>query len=111
MPDRALEDFSSILEAFYQEWPAAIGPGIVESAARLKREILINLNGRVLDRRSGALYRSVEVRPETRSVDPGIEITAGGPSVPYAAIHEYGGKAGKSLLTYIPSRPYISPAV
>ena len=30
--------------------------------------------------------------------------------VPYAYIHEYGGKAGRNLAATIPARPYIAPA-
>lgn len=31
--------------------------------------------------------------------------------VPYARIHELGGKAGRGLKTTIPARPYITPAL
>ena len=34
-----------------------------------------------------------------------------GSEVIYAAIHEYGGKAGKGLSVNIPKRPYLTPAV
>lgn len=33
-----------------------------------------------------------------------------GSSLPYAAIHEYGGRAGRNLAAAIPARPYINPA-
>lgn len=31
--------------------------------------------------------------------------------IPYARIHEYGGKAGRNLMSTIPARPYITPAI
>lgn len=34
-----------------------------------------------------------------------------GSKVPYAAIHEFGGKAGRGGSATIPKRPYLSPAV
>ena len=34
-----------------------------------------------------------------------------GSTVDYAAIHEFGGKAGRGLSTTIPARPYLTPAV
>jgi len=34
-----------------------------------------------------------------------------GSKVEYAAIHEFGGKAGKGLSVNIPKRPYLTPAV
>ncbi|MDB4726330.1 hypothetical protein OAF54_02745 [bacterium] len=34
-----------------------------------------------------------------------------GSAVPYAAIHEYSGMAGRNRGTFIPGRPYLSPAL
>lgn len=31
--------------------------------------------------------------------------------IPYARIHEYGGMAGRNLMSRIPARPYITPAM
>lgn len=31
--------------------------------------------------------------------------------IPYARIHEYGGMAGRNLMSKIPARPYITPAI
>ena len=31
--------------------------------------------------------------------------------IPYARIHEYGGQAGRNLMSTIPARPYITPAI
>lgn len=40
----------------------------------------------------------------------GIKLTFGS-RVPYAAIHEFGGFAGRGKTTYIPGRPYLNPAL
>ncbi len=34
-----------------------------------------------------------------------------GSKTPYAAIHEYGGRAGRNLASTIPARPYLNPAL
>lgn len=86
-------------------------PVATRGSQRLKQEILLNLSGKVLNRRSGDLYRSVEAR--ARTVEGGVEIeaSAGGVLVPYASIHEYGGNAGRGGRTPIKARPYMLPAV
>jgi phage gpG-like protein len=40
------------------------------------------------------------------SIDYGVDTGI----IPYAAIHEYGGNAGRGLKTRIPARPYLRPA-
>ena len=42
----------------------------------------------------------------TISIDYGVDTGI----IPYAAIHEYGGNAGRGLKTRIPARPYLRPA-
>ncbi len=42
----------------------------------------------------------------TVSIDYGVDTGI----IPYAAIHEYGGNAGRGLKTRIPARPYLRPA-
>ena len=39
-----------------------------------------------------------------------VKVTFGS-AVPYAAIHEYGGRAGRGLAAVIPGRPYLGPAL
>ncbi len=50
---------------------------------------------------SGALARGVTVRAGNGFVDIGVA------GVPYAAIHQFGGKAGRGGLAAIPARPYL----
>lgn len=64
---------------------------------------------------TGKLYRSFEPKKvsngnifQVQKNDVSFTLTYGS-SVPYAAIHEYGGTAGRGAK--IPSRPYIAPAV
>ena len=40
------------------------------------------------------------------SIEYGVDTNV----IPYAAIHEYGGNAGRGLKTRIPARPYLRPA-
>lgn len=42
--------------------------------------------------------------------DGGMKLTMGS-RVPYARIHEYGGRAGRALASQIPGRPYLNPAL
>lgn len=68
--------------------------------------------GELLSRRTGTLARSISA-----SVEPGYSETetsvsqTWGPNVPYGAIHEYGGWAGRGHRSYIPPRPYLGPAL
>ena len=54
---------------------------------------------------TGSLRRSV-----TWDVDVPKKILRVGPNMIYAAIHEFGGRAGRHLSAYIPPRPYVWPA-
>jgi len=66
---------------------------------------------------TGKLFRSFTPnRPSLENVyqlkvtNDGFELVYGS-SVVYAAIHEYGGKAGKGGKAVIPARPYFNPAI
>jgi|LakMenEpi03Aug12_release.lakeMendotaPanAssembly.Ray.scaffolds.fasta_scaffold313940_4 phage gpG-like protein len=66
---------------------------------------------------TGKLFRSFSPKRETDgniykidTTNNGFELTYGS-SVVYAAIHEYGGNAGKNLAAKIPARPYFNPAI
>jgi len=69
-------------------------------ALKLWDEIVFNkLNGAVLNRVTGRLGDSVkyEVTDDTDSVT--ATISAGGPDVPYAGVHEYGGTVSTRRVT------------
>jgi phage gpG-like protein len=72
------------------------------------RDVLQNLSGRVLQRRTGRLFRSIN-----RSVTTHGNIVRGsiGSPVIYSRIHEYGGIIRTRRATIrIPKRAYLSPA-
>ena len=56
-------------------------------------------DGRPLDD-SGQLKRSFMVRAMARSVEVGT-------ALPYAVLHQFGGKAGRNLAALIPARPFF----
>ena len=57
--------------------------------------------------RKGGLFRSVFSRPINTAAGPGQIV---GPNVAYAAIQEFGGRAGRRYAATIPPRPYVWPA-
>jgi len=74
--------------------------------------------GKVLTSRSGNLFNSVMASLQTSVQDDAITISIGS-SLPYAAVHEYGGYAGRpgpfkkktGHRPYLPARPYLNPAM
>lgn len=56
---------------------------------------------------TGRLRRSVFYKKLTSFGEWGVEI---GPNVEYAAIHEFGGNAGRGGSAKIPARPYMQPS-
>ena len=69
------------------------------------------LNGRVLQRRTGNLHRSIDF--VVKKIPHGFITFVGSinPSVIYARIHEEGGRAGRDGSAKIPKRPYLSRAL
>jgi len=74
--------------------------------------------GKVLTSRSGNLFSSVMSSLQTSVQDDAITVSIGS-NLPYAAIHEYGGYAGRpgpfkkknGRRPYLPARPYLNPAM
>lgn len=62
--------------------------------------------GNKLNVRTGRLRGSIQHVYRNTTGGPQVRI---GPGVVYAAIHEFGGHAGRNHATYIPPRPYIKP--
>lgn len=75
----------------------------------LQRDININLQGRVLHKRTGDLLRSWQNRKVSNI--PGGYRLAIWSSWPYARIHELGGMAGRGRSVRIPARPYVWTAL
>lgn len=71
--------------------------------------------GDKLRRISGTLFKSLG-RNDANNIfkiipnDNGFVVNYGS-TVPYAAIHEYGGNAGRNRAVPIPKRPYLTPAL
>lgn len=112
MPEaRPFSSFPEALRYVSDNLPEIILPAAIKGAARIKSEILLNLSGRVLNQRSGDLYRSVSARARTDRDGLLLTVGSGGPSIPYAVIHEYGGQTGRGGKTHIRARPYVLPAI
>lgn len=61
------------------------------------------VSGRKILTQSGILRRSVYYVAQGM----GIEVIAGGAGLPYAAIHQFGGQAGRGHKVSLPARPYL----
>jgi len=64
-----------------------------------------------LTTRSGNLYSSIAGYPTTKSGNTYTARIGLIHPVVYAAIHEYGGQAGRNRSATIPPRPYMRPAI
>lgn len=68
------------------------------------RNVRVNLNGKVLHRRSSNLYRSFTGK--LTRIEGGYRVTIGS-QVVYSKIHDTGGMAGRNRAVRIPKRPYF----
>lgn len=71
--------------------------------------------GDKLRRITGTLFKSLGRNDPNNTFriipnDSGFTVVYGS-TVPYAAIHEYGGNAGRNRAVPIPKRPYLNPAL
>lgn len=73
----------------------------------LTTKIKRNLNGRILQRRTGNLHDSWEWA--TEAFDKGWRVIIGS-DISYARIHDIGGVTGRNHATVIPARRYVSIA-
>ena len=81
------------------------GPKLRVITGRLLRSILGSR--RTFAQNMGGAVESIE---EVRMPRVGVVELVKGSSVPYAAIHEYGGLAGRDKSVSIPRRSYLRPA-
>lgn len=84
--------------------PAELG----KIGALLTKEIEQNVSGRILNRRTGNLWKSWQW--EVNVKDAGWQLIVGS-DVVYARIHEFGGMTGRGHKTRIPARYYVSKAI
>jgi len=71
---------------------AAAAQVVTQTALVAESEVRLNLSGRALQRRSGELLRSVRSELRGSGAKTVVRLIVGGRGVPYAAIHETGGK-------------------
>lgn len=72
----------------------------------IEREIKIHIRQQRLIL-TGQLRNSIRAEAFTIGGKPAVII---GTNIVYAAIHEFGGQAGRNKATKIPARPYMRPA-
>ena len=85
-------ELSASLAALPDDLRAALAEKMDALAQDIYAQVVgVNLSGGVLNARSGALRNSIQLRRDDQENAFGVEIAADG-SVPYDAIHEYGGK-------------------
>ena len=98
---------------------------IVKASALVETSAKKNMKGSRT--RAIRLGRRVTAKPGVLGIDGGtlrasitfivkssrgkVTSTIGPQRVPYGAIHEFGGQAGRGKLTTIPARPYLGPAL
>lgn len=78
-------------------------PELAASTIKNYERLGISTNG--LLRRSNSLYNSIQTHSDTNSAS--ISAGGGNQSGAYAAIHQFGGKAGRGRKVKIPARPYL----
>ena len=108
------------------EWTKNAINGVTIAALRVEREIKLNLSkggafrrakgrpwepnrGKHLRVGDGTLRSSWTAKP-AQVVGKNVEAHVS-TWVPYAAVHEFGGRAGKMLRVLMPERPYVRPAI
>lgn len=117
LPPRLVADvYKALTPLIYQSLQSAI-PKYFSGSAN-KSSAGKGLSSSVLTSRSGNLMNSV-LQSIQASTDGGTLNVSIGSDLPYAAIHEYGGYAGRRApfkkkngrRPYLPARPYLNPAI
>lgn len=105
--DKQLLHFGKFIKRFRRGLPAALR----KSSRVLKKQVKVNLSGKVLNVRSGRLRNSLEIEERATMGGHQIEIGYDLKRVVYARIHELGGFAGRGRTVKIPKRPYLRRAL
>lgn len=79
-----------------------------EIGAAVLKEVQLNMEGRILHRRTGTLWKSWGFRLETHDNMHSVII---GSRCPYSRIHDMGGWTGRGHQTKIPKRAYARKAL
>lgn len=89
----------------------ALQRGMLKGIIDIQGEIGLNLSGKVLQVRTDYLRPSwLQSKPLFKRWSKYVKGVFGS-NVAYAAIHEYGGQAGRGKKVTIPKRPYVAPAL
>jgi len=110
---------SQILFRLTTKMKPNIRQALVKAGAILEGQIKEHLSGPGFTRNpnrsspypgilSGTLRSSVHFKLESNGLT--VHVGPGGAARKYAAIHEFGGMAGRGHSTYIPARPYVFTA-
>jgi phage gpG-like protein len=90
----------------------AVTEGVRRIAIHLANKVSANAGGGILIGRSGLLMQSWLAKPFVQQTSDGasavVDPRSASSALQYAAIHEYGGQAGRNLMTTIPARRYVS---
>ena len=123
---RPIRDLAIALAYCREQLPGRTADAVEDVVEDARRRAELNLTGRVLNRRTGALLRTLRVDVSARNNQVRGELQAGGQGVRYAQIHEVGGVIqGRPWLVFqlpdggwrkvssvtIPRRPYLQPAL
>ncbi len=98
MRDISEDMLDAVLENFSREGRPGRWPEL--SPAYKKWLVKKGKTGKMLNRTSGGLYHSITARADALSALVGT-------NKKYAAIHHFGGKAGRGRKVRIPARPYL----
>ena len=123
---RPIRDLVTALAYCREQLPGRTADAVEDVVNDARQRAERNLTGRVLNRRSGALLRTLRVDVSARNNKVTGQLLAGGRGVQYARIHELGGVIqGQPWLVFklpdggwrkvrsvtIPRRPYLQPAL
>ena len=123
---RPVRDLAIALAYCREQLPGRTADAVEDVIEDARRRAQLNLTGRVLNRRSGALLRTLRTDVTARNNQVSAQLQAGGEGVRYARIHEIGGVIqGRPWLVFqlpdgewrkvrsvtIPRRPYLEPAL
>jgi phage gpG-like protein len=108
VPTATVNRISQLGNTFHTQLEDAVDKAIKDAERISKQEFLSGPRPDKLDVRTGTLRRSVKGTME--SGNPIRGILSAGP-LPYAAIHEFGGKTGRGHRVTMRARPYLRPAL
>jgi phage gpG-like protein len=108
VPTRTADRIATLGNTFHDQLEDAVDKAIKDAERISKQEFLSGPRPDRLGVRTGTLRRSV--KGTMQSGNPIVGILSAGP-LPYAAIHEFGGKAGRGLRVTMRARPYLKPAL